>query len=236
MSWNKEEYGRRLGLAYGRLIMTVRKFEKIRYEHVPENIFYGEFRKMEMKTDRLQLRPIGMEYLETTHAYASDLENTKYMLFLPNESIEETAEFLRSMEGEWQKENQTYYEFAILKDQKHIGSIGLEWVIFSDNYLPEEANFLLQKQKEKKTVMEFGWILHKDYWGQGIMIEAAQALLEFAIQELGVRHFIAHCDSENQGSYKVMEKLGMQRKACYGGRKNRASKEERKEFLYELVL
>lgn len=192
---------------------------------------------MEIKTKRLILRPIGIEYLQTAHEYSSDPENTNYMMFLPNESIEETAEFLRDMEAEWQKREQMFYEFAIVMNETHIGSIGLEWVT-NDLTVPpaEEPENHSNIREQEYTTMEFGWILHKDYWGQGIMTEAAQALLEFGKKELGTRHFIAHCDSENQASYKVMEKLGMQRAACYGGRKNRASEEERKEFLYELFL
>lgn len=54
-----------------------------------------------IKTERLTLKPLGMKYLETVHEYASDLENTKYMLFLPNESIEETKEFLQMADKEW---------------------------------------------------------------------------------------------------------------------------------------
>ena len=45
---------------------------------------------MKITTKRLILRPHGTEYLETTHKYASDLENTKYMMALPSDSLEAT--------------------------------------------------------------------------------------------------------------------------------------------------
>ena len=54
-------------------------------------------------TDRLELKPMCMDYLYSTHEYASDPENTKYMLFLPNESIEETKEYLEGAEKEFKK-------------------------------------------------------------------------------------------------------------------------------------
>lgn len=42
-------------------------------------------------------------------------------------------------------------------------------------------------------------------------------------------------DRENIASWKTMEKLGMKRISCTGGRFNKiAPTEERKEFLYEL--
>lgn len=169
---------------------------------------------MEMKTERLTLRPLGMKYLDSTFEYSSDRENTKYMMFLPNESVDEAIEFLENVEKEWESEAPKFYEFAILLDEVHIGSVGI--------YL-----------NESRSTGEFGWILNKKYWGQGYITEAAAAVLEFGIKELGLRHFIAHCDSENVGSYKVMEKLGMSFVSCSGGRKNKASDEERKEYLYE---
>ena len=46
---------------------------------------------MLLRTARLLLRPVTMDDLSTTHAYAGDLENTLYMMFLPNADEKETA-------------------------------------------------------------------------------------------------------------------------------------------------
>lgn len=51
---------------------------------------------MEIKTNRLVLCPLGIKYLESTHEYASDADATKYMMFLPNDTMEETAGFLEN--------------------------------------------------------------------------------------------------------------------------------------------
>lgn len=83
---------------------------------------------------------------------------------------------------------------------------------------------------------ELGWIINKSYWKQGYATEAARALMEYAITELGIKHFIAHCDSENVGSYSVMKSLGMVLKNKTLGRKNRASDENRVGLEYEYVL
>lgn len=170
---------------------------------------------MKLRTKRLTICPLGLAHLQSTHEYASDAENTRYMVYLPNETVEETAEFLARAEEEWVKEEPKFYECAILYEDKHIGAISL---------YPDE----------NRTTAEFGWILHKDYWGRGIATEAAEALLAYAAENMGIHHFIAHCDSENVGSYRVMENLGMHRTACYGGRKNKSSAEERLELLYEI--
>lgn len=46
---------------------------------------------IELKTDRLRLRPLGFADLEAVHIYAGNPENARYMMFLPKESKAETA-------------------------------------------------------------------------------------------------------------------------------------------------
>jgi len=171
---------------------------------------------MEIKTKRLVLKPLGVKYLEAVHEYASDIENTKYMMHLPNSTVEETKTFLQNVENEWASDNQSSYEFAILMKNKVIGAVNI--------YI------------DKDSAGELGWIINKKYWKQGFAYEASKALMDFAVQELDIKHFFAHCDSENVASYKVMEKLGMSRTGEWGGRKNKSSDEERIEYQYEKKL
>lgn len=173
---------------------------------------------MVLTTERLVLRPAGMQYLRSTYEYTSDPENTRFMTHLPNASIEECAEYLAQTDAEWAKPVPGYYEFAILLDGEHIGGVSL---------FPEEAD---------PTRAELGWIIHKKHWGKGIVTEAARALIDFGVRELRITHFVAHCDSENTGSYRVMEKLGMIRTGCWRGRKNRLSDEDRGEYQYEMEV
>ena len=130
-----------------------------------------------IETERLLLLPLGIRFLESTHAYASDIENT------------------------------------ILLEDKHIGAVSLS--------------------REEENVWELGWILNKLYWRQGYTLEAAKALMEYANMKLGVTKFCAHCDTENIGSYRVMEALGMRRVSQTFGRKNKSSEELRGEYRYE---
>lgn len=172
-------------------------------------------KSIEIKTERLQLKPLGREYLQTVNDYAMDYDNSKYMCHLPNETIEETVNFLQNVEAEWAKEKPEYYEFAILYEGAHIGAVG----IYFEN-----------------DIGEIGWIVHKKYWRNGFAFEAAQALVRYFTDHMGTTHFIAHCDTENIASYKVMEKLGMVRTGEYGGRRNRAAKRDSFEYQYELVV
>lgn len=173
---------------------------------------------MEIHTPRLTLRPADISMLESTHAYAGDLENTRYMMYLPYASLEETAQFLRDAEAEWRSEVPQRYEFAIMLEDCHIGGITL--------YIQED-----------RSHAELGWVLHKDYWRRGYVTEAAKALMDFAVQELGVRRIFACCDSENVASYKTMEKLGLKLVKGDGVRTNRSmGAEVRRELTYEIWL
>jgi RimJ/RimL family protein N-acetyltransferase len=80
---------------------------------------------MIIKTDRLLLRPLCSSDLKTVHEYAGDIENTKYMLFLPNATEKETEAFLAYVEQEWKKEHPSAFEFAIVLNGVQIGGISI---------------------------------------------------------------------------------------------------------------
>lgn len=173
---------------------------------------------MEIKTARLVLRPVTMGELESACAYALDLENTKYMMYLPYASMEETAQAIRRAEAEWAKEKPAFCEFAIWKDGAHIGGITMYFV-------------------EEPARAELGWVLHRDYWRNGYVTEAALALMEYARENWGIRCVFACCDEENAASYRVMEKLGMHLVKSDGTRTNRSTGEMiHTELTYEVRL
>jgi RimJ/RimL family protein N-acetyltransferase len=60
--------------------------------------------------------------------------------------------------------------------------------------------------------------------------------MKYAVEELGIKRFIATCDTENEPSRRVMERLGMTLKEERGGRRNKLSPEERREYLYGIEL
>lgn len=172
---------------------------------------------MILSTPRLTLRPADSSLLESTHAYAGHTENTRFMMFLPYATLDETADMLRAAEAEWLKEAPERYEYAIFLQEEHIGAITL--------YMQED-----------RTVAELGWVLHRAHWRKGYVTEAALALMAFA-RSIGVTRIFACCDSENVASYKVMEKLGMKRISKDGVRTNRSMGDTpRIEWTYEINL
>jgi len=145
---------------------------------------------MELKTERLVLRPLCAQDLDTCNEYAMDAQTCRYMLFLPNQTSDETLAFLRSCEESWRGERIDAFEFAVTLDGRHIGAVS---VYMEDGYA------------------ELGWILNKAYQGKGYAFEAARAMMDFAIEVLDCDRIVAHCDTRNAPSYRLMEKLGMRR-------------------------
>lgn len=172
---------------------------------------------MILTTKRLLLRPLGLGDLKTVYEYAGDMENTKYMMFLSDQTEKETEEFLRAVEAQWQRSLPDFYEFAIVLSGLQIGAVSISL-------------------DEGRTQGEMGWILNKRYWNKGYATEAASAVIDFAKHVLRLCKIVAHCDWRNRASAKVMEKLGMTLQAENGVRHYKKRDETAREMTYLLLL
>ena len=56
--------------------------------------------------------------------------------------------------------------------------------------------------------LEIGYLLHPDYWGQGIVPEAGRAMLKVGFELLGLDKIILICYDYNKQSQAVARKLG----------------------------
>ena len=151
-------------------------------------------REILLTTDRLELREFGEEDWQTVHAYATDLEVTRFMEWGPN-TEQETQDFIRKAIDNRKSQPRRRYELAISlrgKDQL-IGGCGLA----------------VSDPKSRK-----GWIgycLNRQYWKQGFGTEAARALVDFGFERLNLHRVFATCDSGNRASSRVLEKIGLKR-------------------------
>ena len=60
---------------------------------------------------------------------------------------------------------------------------------------------------------EVGWLVREDRWRLGLAEEAMRAVLDWAFTRVGAPHVVALTSEANVGSWKLMEKLGMVRRA-----------------------
>lgn len=159
----------------------------------------GTCDRLILETPRLRLRPMTAADFDAVHAYAGSQENTRYMLWGTNTKAE-TRAFLRMCERTWAQDTTDSYNFAI--EDRDTGS-----VIGGCSIDTENGEGCL------------GWILHRDRWNRGITTEAGAAMMRYGFETLGLHRIYATCDTNNIGSYRVMEKLGMKREGTF--RKNR---------------
>ncbi len=170
----------------------------------------------EMKTERLLLRPLNIADLDTVHEYASDIENTRFMVHLPNRTLEETAAFLEGVTQEWKKTEPTFYEFAVVLNGLQIGAVSV--------YLDEQ-----------KEVGELGWIFNKKFHKKGYASEAAIAIKDFALNTLHLKKLVAQCDYRNAPSARLMEKIGLKLESADGVRTYIKRNETARELTYSFT-
>jgi RimJ/RimL family protein N-acetyltransferase len=172
----------------------------------------------QLEHGRLILRSFTPDDFDAVHSYASDPANCIYMVWGPN-TDEQTRSFIQtaiSMAEETPCRNYQYA--AILKDTGNlIGACNL-------NLTGNEA--------------EIGWILHRDFWKQGYGPEMGKAMLKYGFEELHLHRIIAHCDAENYGSYRTMEKIGMRREGLFLDTRpaNKLSSKKYGDELYYAIL
>ena len=83
-----------------------------------------------------------------------------------------------------------YWPIFLLENNVHVGCCGLR---------PYEL---------KRGVYELGFHLRKEFWGKGIAIEAALAVMSWSSRNLSAKGLFAGHHPENQVSKSVLERLG----------------------------
>jgi RimJ/RimL family protein N-acetyltransferase len=140
-----------------------------------------------IETERLRVRHFTADDWHAVHAYTSD---ESVMTYVPEGVMteEQTRQFIA---GSMTDDARTY-AVELQAGDRLIGHVG-----FHPWFAPR--------------IYEIGWVFHPHYHGQGYATEAARALLQFGFESLSVHRVIATCQPENPASWRVMEKLGMQR-------------------------
>jgi ribosomal-protein-alanine N-acetyltransferase len=62
---------------------------------------------------------------------------------------------------------------------------------------------------DERPEVEVAYMVARDYWGQGLGTEAAQAILDYGFDQLNLPRLICLIDSDNLASITVAERIGM---------------------------
>lgn len=145
-----------------------------------------------IQTPRLVLRPWKENDLEDFYSYAS-VPGVGEMAGWPHHENMETSKMI--LDSFIAKKNTLAIQH--LQSNKVIGSFGFHksWA----NELPEFSGL---------KSSEIGYVLSKEYWGQGLMPEAVRAIIPYCFNALHMDILtVGHFDSNHQ-SQRVIEKSG----------------------------
>ena len=142
----------------------------------------------EIRTEQLFLRTIEKSDVpEIFRVARKNPDLPKFMSWNPPEQIKETLTFFESTQKDFPEKSVVW---SIFFEEKFVGIVSLE------------------KIERKYGVLQTGYWLDPEFHGNGIMPEAARAVLSFGFENLDLHKIIAHHFSENIPSKKVIEKLG----------------------------
>lgn len=108
-----------------------------------------------------------------------------------HQNIDDTMNYLQRISSRYEKKEEFHWGIIFKETKKLIGRTGL---------------IMIDSVHEKA---ELGYVLSNQYWNQGITTEATYPILEYAFNIVGFNRIEARCRSNNVGSYRVMEKIGL---------------------------
>ncbi len=153
-----------------------------------------------LETERLALRrwragdvDLWLEHLNTPEV--------KARLGGP-QSPEVVAEKFARMEQAWADDGFAFLAVDRREDGLFVGTAGIGRI--ANAGAPDSL----------RNQVQIGWQLRRDCWGRGYASEAARAVLAWGFDGLGLPAIYAQTSESNPASWRIMEKLGMERLAA----------------------
>jgi RimJ/RimL family protein N-acetyltransferase len=141
------------------------------------------------RTARLFLRPIAMaDAAQIYAAYTRNPEVTRFLIWRPARTRRDLEAYIRSC-VETPPHRARTYVMQGRKDSVIRGGLDL-------------------RQADRHR-LEFGYVLARAWWGQGLMTEALTEIVRWGLSQPSIFRISAVCDVENVGSARVMEKSGL---------------------------
>ncbi|HEX8331072.1 MAG TPA: GNAT family N-acetyltransferase [Segetibacter sp.] len=146
-----------------------------------------------LKTERLTLRQLISSDDKEIFALRSDDNVNKYLGRKPSTSIDDAKNFIQTINENIKRNDSVYWAITFNGTDKLIGTICL--FDFSDD----------------NSKAEIGYELLPGFQGKGIMQEATSKVIDFGIQQIGLKSIEAYTHSENQSSTRLLEKFNFKK-------------------------
>ncbi|PKL83630.1 MAG: GNAT family N-acetyltransferase [Ignavibacteriae bacterium HGW-Ignavibacteriae-3] len=144
-----------------------------------------------LETERLILRKITSDDAADIFEYAHLPEVSEFLPWYSHQTIQDSLSFIKFAKEKFEKDSWIIFGIEIKNEKKLIGSIDVrDW-------------------KGENNCADIGYVLSKKYWNKGILTEVLRSVIRFCFEELQLNRVEAHCEEENIGSWRVMEKCGM---------------------------
>jgi RimJ/RimL family protein N-acetyltransferase len=160
---------------------------------------------LQLETDRLLLRAPVPEDAEALAPMYGDPEVMRYVGDGRTLTRGDTERSVKRMIERWEADGFGLFTTVRKDDGAVIGRVGL-LVWNTDTWEPTTRAAAANVPSE----VEVGYTLGKPYWGQGFATEAAGAVRDYALNELGAERLIALIIHGNTASENVARKLGLE--------------------------
>lgn len=146
-----------------------------------------------LETNRVILRRIEKSDAYDIFKYLSDKEVMKHYGTKPFQSVDEAIKAISRYESLFTEKRGIRWGITLKGDHKVIGSC-VFYNMVSEHYRTD-----------------IGFVLSKDFWGQGIAQEAVKAVIKYGFEHLNINRIEAVIEPPNTASQKLVERLGFLR-------------------------
>jgi RimJ/RimL family protein N-acetyltransferase len=156
---------------------------------------------LRLETERLLLR---LPEPKDAEGYAAVWSDPEVVRFLNGElwTVEDAARAIARMRRHWEWFGLGPFTVVRRQDERLLGRVGL--------LLWDPVRWVngLREQLSRETEIEIGWTLGREFWNHGYGTEAALAVRDWALAELGASRLISLIAHGNAASVRVAEKIG----------------------------
>lgn len=145
-----------------------------------------------LETDRLIIRRFQLEDWMDLYDYLSREEVVRfepYNVFSEEECVKEAAR---------RTEMECFLAVCLKETEKLVGNI-----------------YFQQEGPKEFLTWELGYVFNLDFWGKGYATESCRRIMDFAFADLYTRRITAMCNTKNERSWKLLERLGMRREGHF---------------------
>ncbi|MCM2677371.1 GNAT family N-acetyltransferase [Alkalicoccobacillus plakortidis] len=145
-----------------------------------------------LETERLILRKVTVDDAEDMFEYTSVPDVSKYVPWQTHQTIEDTHQFIAFIMKQYESGKLAPWAIECKETSKVIGTFDFV------TWYPQHYR------------AEIGFILSRDFWGKGLILEAAKEVTRFGFEHMNLNIIKAPCMTENVQSASVLQKLGME--------------------------